>query len=88
MAAPQLQAALDLLGKDAKNIAVYARQTVKVAKALPQRRMPELAADCAQELFAVLRDLDATGVRLIWVEAPPEGADWDGVRDRLVRAAA
>jgi L-threonylcarbamoyladenylate synthase len=88
MAAPQLQAALDLLGKDAKNIAVYARQTVKVAKALPQRRMPESAADCAQELFAVLRDLDATGVRLIWVEAPPEGADWDGVRDRLVRAAA
>lgn len=88
MAASQLQAALDLLGKDAKSIAVYARQGVTVAKALPQRRMPESAADCAQELFAVLRDLDATGVRLIWVEAPPGGPEWDGVRDRLVRAAA
>jgi L-threonylcarbamoyladenylate synthase len=88
MPAPQLQAALDMLGKDAKNIAVYASEAVKVAKALPQRRMPASAAACAQELFAVLRDLDATGVRLIWVETPPQGAAWDGVRDRLERAAA
>lgn len=88
MPGQQLQAALDLMGRDAKNIAVYARQAVKVTKALPHRRMPESAEACAQELFAVLRELDATGVRLIWVEAPPEGADWDGVRDRLVRAAA
>jgi L-threonylcarbamoyladenylate synthase len=36
----------------------------------------------------VLRELDATGVRLIWVETPPSDAAWDGVRDRLVRAAA
>ena len=88
MAAPQLQAALDLLGKDAKNIAVYASQAVRVNKNLPHRRMPDAAADCAQELFAVLRELDATGVRLIWVETPPPGPEWDGVRDRLVRAAA
>ena len=88
MPGQQLQAALDLMGRDAKNIAVYARQAVKVIKAVPHRRMPESAEACAQELFAVLRELDATGVRLIWVEAPPEGADWDGVRDRLVRAAA
>jgi L-threonylcarbamoyladenylate synthase len=88
MAAAQLQAALDLLGKDAKNIAVYAGQAVRVPKSLPQHRMPDAAADCAQELFAVLRELDDTGVRLIWVETPPDGADWDGVRDRLMRAAA
>jgi len=88
MPAPQLQAALDLMGKDAKNIAVYASKGVRVNRALPQRRMPETAADCAQELFAVLRELDATGVRLIWVESPPEGPEWDGVRDRLERAAA
>ncbi|AOW15907.1 translation factor Sua5 [Hydrogenophaga crassostreae] len=88
MPAPQLQAALDLMGKDAKNIAVYASKGVRVDGALPRRRMPEMAADCAQELFAVLRELDATGVRLIWVETPPVGPDWDGVRDRLERAAA
>ena len=88
MSAAPLQAALDLLGRDAKNIAVYASKAVRVSKTLPQRAMPALATDCAQELFAVLRELDATGVRLIWVEAPPEGSDWDGVRDRLERAAA
>jgi L-threonylcarbamoyladenylate synthase len=46
----------------------------------------------AHELFAVLRDLDAAlaeqGGGEIWVEEPPQGAEWDGVRDRLSRAAA
>ena len=42
----------------------------------------------AQQLFAVLRDFDAQGVKLIWVESPPEAVEWDGVRDRLGRAAA
>ena len=84
----QLQAALDVLGADAKHIAVYARGTLRAARSVPQRRMPDDAAAAAQALFAVLRELDATGVKLIWVETPPEGAEWDGVRDRLQRAAA
>lgn len=88
MDGPQLQAALDLLGADAKNIAVYARTALSSARGVEQRRMPSAAGACAQELFAVLRELDATGVKLIWVETPPAGADWDGVRDRLQRAAA
>jgi L-threonylcarbamoyladenylate synthase len=88
MAATQLQAALDLLGDDARHIAIYARAPLKAGRAQPLRRMPADAAAAAQELFAVLRELDATGVRLIWVETPPEGAEWDGVRDRLQRAAA
>ncbi|MBN8558577.1 MAG: translation factor Sua5, partial [Burkholderiales bacterium] len=33
-------------------------------------------------------DFDAAGVRLIWVETPPAEPAWDGVRDRLQRAAA
>ena len=88
MPAQQLQAALDVLGADAKHIAVYARGTLRAARSVPQRRMPDDAAAAAQALFAVLRELDATGVKLIWVETPPEGAEWDGVRDRLQRAAA
>lgn len=84
----QLQAALDVLGADARSIAVYARTALSCARGVTQRRMPADAAACAQELFAVLRALDATGVKLIWVETPPAGADWDGVRDRLQRAAA
>ena len=50
--------------------------------------MPDGPEAAAHELFSVLRELDADGVRLIWVEEPPESPDWDGVRDRLRRAAA
>ena len=70
-------------------LAVYSR-TVRVPKAagLVARAMPGVARAAAFELFAVLRELDALGVALIWVEHPPATADWDGVRDRLQRAAA
>jgi len=70
-------------------LAVYSR-TVRVppAAGLVQRTMPDAPRAAAYELFAVLRELDALGVALIWVEQPPAGADWDGVRDRLQRAAA
>lgn len=88
MSGPELQAALDLLGADAKDLAVYARSALHASPGVARRRMPDDAAACAQELFSVLRELDATGVQRIWVETPPDGAPWDGVRDRLTRAAA
>ncbi|WP_029527150.1 L-threonylcarbamoyladenylate synthase [Polaromonas glacialis] len=89
MDARALQAALDLLGVDAAHIAVYARcaLSIKVAQ-MRYRRMPDDAAAAAQQLFAVLRDFDAQGVKLIWIENPPAAPEWDGVRDRLGRAAA
>jgi L-threonylcarbamoyladenylate synthase len=87
MSAPMLQAALDVLGKDARHIALYIRSPLRGAGGLPQRRMPKDAAGCAQELFAVLRELDGQDVRLIWVESPPDEPAWAGVRDRLERAA-
>ena len=51
------------------------------------RRMPARPDDVARELFAVLREFDAEGMHDIWVEMPPPGSEWDGVRDRLRRAA-
>ena len=89
MDARELRAALDMLGADAKNIAVWARAPLRSAsRALLLRRMPDDAATVAQQLFAVLRGFDDAGVKLIWVEAPPPEPTWDGVRDRLQRAAA
>ena len=89
MRADAIQTALDLLGVDAAHIAVYARSIVRIASTqVLYRRMPDDAAATAQQLFAVLRDFDAQGVKLIWIEHPPEAAQWDGVRDRLARAAA
>ena len=89
MDAGAIQTALDLLGADAAHIAVYARAIVRIQSAqLLYRRMPDDALATAQQLFAVLRDFDAQGVKLIWIENPPATAEWDGVRDRLARAAA
>ncbi len=68
------------------SLAALQKMTASKAQAfylLPQS--PELAA---HELFAVLRRLDESGVDQIFVSEPPAGEAWDGVRDRLTRAAA
>jgi L-threonylcarbamoyladenylate synthase len=89
MDAKALQTALDLLGAEAAHIAVYARSALRTKSSkLVMRRMPDDAAATAQQLFAVLRDFDDEGVKLIWIETPPASPDWEGVRDRLQRAAA
>ncbi|MBG6073893.1 MULTISPECIES: L-threonylcarbamoyladenylate synthase [unclassified Polaromonas] len=89
MDAAALQTALDLLGAEAAHIAVYARAVLRVKSAqVLLRRMPDDALATAQQLFAVLRDFDAQDAKLIWIENPPADMAWDGVRDRLGRAAA
>jgi L-threonylcarbamoyladenylate synthase len=89
MDAKALQTALDLLGPEGKNIAIYARSPLKAkSDQIIIRRMPADALATAQQLFAVLREFDAQLVKLIWVEAVPPDVAWDGVRDRLQRAAA
>ena len=90
MDAKALQTALDLLGADVgkAGIAVYARSALKTqSRQLVLRRMPAQAEAAAHELFAVLRELDDLGVKLIWVETPPDTLEWAGVRDRLQRAS-
>ena len=89
MDAKSLQTGLDVLGANAAHIAVWARTPLKSrSQRIVQRRMPDDAAATAQQLFAVLRAFDAEGVKLIWVETPPQEPEWEGVRDRLQRAAA
>lgn len=69
-------------------VAVYAQAGVAVPSGVRLERMPDDAATCAHDVFAVLRRLDTPDCHTIWVQTPPEGQDWDGVRDRLQRAAA
>ena len=89
MDAKALQTGLDLLGADAAHIAVYARAALRTQSSkLVMRRMPDDATATAQQLFAVLRSFDDDGVKLIWIETPPTTPEWEGVRDRLQRAAA
>jgi L-threonylcarbamoyladenylate synthase len=84
-----LKKALSLLGAEVPpgRIAVYAAKRPS-QRGIAWHAMPDNANGCAQELFAVLRRLDALGVALIWVQEPPDTPEWQGVKDRLVRAAA
>ncbi|MEO5732439.1 MAG: L-threonylcarbamoyladenylate synthase [Rubrivivax sp.] len=68
--------------------AVYSRAAPPPGSAVIHRTMPADARAAAHELFAVLRAFDAMGVASIWVEQPPPDPTWEGVRDRLQRAAA
>jgi L-threonylcarbamoyladenylate synthase len=89
MQSSMLHTALQMLGKDSLNLAVYSRTVPSgMAPGLRHRRMPARPEQVAHELFSVLRELDDEGVQLIWVEEPPAGPEWEGVRDRLTRAAA
>ena len=90
MAADTLRSALAgrPAGGSPPRLAVYSQAVFPVAGDVVHRAMPLDAASAAHELFSVLRDFDAAGMRSIWIEQPPSGPDWEGVRDRLSRAAA
>lgn len=94
MPAPALRDALAMLPPVAPGarptVAVYARSVALPgpASGLPSLKMPDDAAAAAHDLFAALRTLDASGAPLIWIETPPATPEWEGVRDRLQRAAA
>lgn len=51
-------------------------------------RLPQDPAEYARRLYATLRELDARGIRAIWIEMPPALPQWHAVRDRLLRATA
>jgi L-threonylcarbamoyladenylate synthase len=89
MPAEQLRAALGILAKsDVNPVAVYFRTVTPGRSVRAYRAMPNDPVAAAHELFAALRELDGSGATLIWVETPPDAPAWEGVRDRLQRAAA
>ena len=79
-------------GTAACKVAIWSRSLVELpatnAENFHVQHMPSSVLDCAQQLFAQLRGFDAQGAEHIWVEAPPPTPEWDGVRDRLTRAAS
>ena len=52
-----------------------------------RRLMAAQADEYAHDLYAALRDMDHAGADLIVIEAPPSTAQWQGINDRLRRAA-
>lgn len=69
-------------------VAVYSPTEPPAGVEVDWQPMPTDAGRAAHELFAVLRALDDRGLREVWVEQPPDSPQWEGVRDRLRRAAA
>ncbi len=84
-----LAGALSGFAGPGRDLALYSRGAAPDGlPGLVFRAMPTTPEAAAHELFAVLRAFDASGVQQIWVESPPPATAWDGVRDRLTRAAA
>ena len=91
MSQAEWQRALVALGPHAQNLALWSHQRPAsdlMGAGLCWRAMPASATQAAHDLFSVLRDFDVRGVRTIWIETPPDTPEWEGVRDRLNRAAA
>ncbi|MFO1219082.1 MAG: L-threonylcarbamoyladenylate synthase [Burkholderiaceae bacterium] len=82
----QLGRALAVLPATMTGLAVYSRSAPRRHRWV--RTMPDDPRVVAHELYAVLREFDAAGVKLIWVEEPPDTPEWEGVNDRLRRAAS
>jgi L-threonylcarbamoyladenylate synthase len=86
MSSEELRSALGVLPANVNGMAVYSRTAPRRHPLV--RVMPDDPRAVAHELFAVLRGFDDQGVKLIWVEQPPDTAPWEGVNDRLSRAAS
>ena len=89
MPGDELHQRLQSLGVHATNLGVWSRAApADLSAGVLWRAQAPQAEQAAHDLFAVLRALDARGVMQIWVEQPPETPEWEGVADRLRRAAA
>ena len=90
MSTQDITAKLQALGPHANNLGLWSneRPSGSDGAGVLWRAQPNSAEQAAHDLFGVLRDLDARGVTQIWVQLPPDTAEWEGVRDRLQRAAA
>ena len=75
------------LGQAGKRVVTIQRDWEGIAGTLATRSMPKSAEGYAHDLYAALRAMDHAGGDVIVVEAPPVGEAWDGVNDRLRRAA-
>ena len=88
MSSAEIEHKLQALGPHANNLGLWSAKRPDGGAGLLWRQQAATAEQAAHDLFSVLRDLDARGVTQIWVQLPPDTPDWEGVRDRLQRAAA
>jgi L-threonylcarbamoyladenylate synthase len=96
MSADEIAQKLQALGPHVNNLGLWSAKRPASEQSMGSgvgagvlwRQQATTAEQAAHDLFSVLRDLDARGVTQIWVQLPPDTPEWEGVRDRLQRAAA
>lgn len=64
----------------------YSQKPFPASQHLQQINMPSSAADYAHALYATLRAQDQNQFQRIFIEAVPDGVEWDAIRDRLMKA--
>ncbi|MGZ3237911.1 MAG: Sua5 family C-terminal domain-containing protein, partial [Burkholderiaceae bacterium] len=85
--ANQLRDIFKKLVATGRRVAVMRRSIEVVPDAVGQIKLADLPDGYAHDLYAALRAMDVVNADIILVEAPPTEAQWQGVNDRLGRAA-
>lgn len=70
-----------------RSFALIQRTSPSNSMAIAQAPMPLSPDGYAHDLYAALRDMDTAGANVILVESPPAEDEWQGINDRLRRAA-
>lgn len=70
-----------------RRFAVIHHSEISLPQASPHLSMHANPQAYAHDLYVALRDMDAKNADIILVEAPPTTSAWQGVNDRLRRAA-
>lgn len=94
-AAPRVSGSLDAHYAPQTPLVLIASESVASTTAALQAKQRQVACLCittdpqtyARDLYAQLRKLDQLGADVILVEQPPSHAEWQGINDRLRRAA-
>jgi L-threonylcarbamoyladenylate synthase len=83
----QLRQTVQQLAGRSRRIALIRYRADEFADVAAQLQLPAQPDGYAHDLYAALRTLDHAGADIILVEAPPADNAWQGINDRLRRAA-
>ncbi len=85
---------LQKFSADAKDAESFSQKPAVLSRFRPSAVAPELwrrtagnPREYARDLYAILRELDATNAECIVAEFPPDAPEWAAIRDRLSKAA-
>lgn len=88
LAAPdRLPDIVQQLNAAGRKVALMRRTLPHSSGAVAQLALPTAPHGYAHDLYAALRAMDLADADIIVAEAPPQDAEWQGINDRLRRAA-